>query len=74
MKGLLRKNHGKALLTYTEMYTVLTEVEAIINTCPLTFVAISRSLQSQPTPADIPDEDTGLHKPGVDPDKNRTSA
>ena len=59
------------------MYTVLTEVEAIINARPLTFVgddirdqepitpahlAIGRLLRSLPTPADIPDDDAGLLK------------
>ena len=77
VKEPLRKVLGKALLTYTELYTVLTEVKAIINDRPLTFVgndirdqdpitqahlAISRSLQSLPTPADISDDDAGLLK------------
>ena len=77
VKEPLRKVLGKALLTYTELYTVLTEVEAIINACPLTFVgddirdqepitpahlAIGRSLRSLPTPTDIPDDDADLFK------------
>ena len=77
VKEPLRKILGKALLIYTEMYTVLTEVEAIINARPLTFVgddirdqepitpahlAIGRSLRSLPVPTDIPEEDTGLLK------------
>ena len=77
VKEPLRKVLGKALLTYTELYTVLTEVEAIINAHPLTFVGddirdqepitpanlvIGRSLQSLPTPADITDDDAGLLK------------
>ena len=67
----------RALLTYTELYTILTEVKAIINACPLTFVgddirdqepitqahlAISRLLRSLPTPTDISDDDDGLLK------------
>ena len=78
VKEPLRKVLGKALLTYTELYTVLTEVKAIINARPLTFVgddirdqeepitpahlATGRSLRSLPTPTDIPDDDAGLLK------------
>ncbi|XP_028412339.1 uncharacterized protein LOC114535156 [Dendronephthya gigantea] len=38
LKEPLRKILGKALLTYTEMYTVLTDIEAVINSRPLTFI------------------------------------
>ena len=38
LKEPLRKILGKALLTYTEMYTVLTDIEAVINLRPLTFI------------------------------------
>lgn len=36
LKEPLRKILGKALLTYTEMYTVLTDIEAVVNSRPLT--------------------------------------
>ena len=38
LKEPLRKILGKALLTYMEMYTVLTDIEAVINSRPLTFI------------------------------------
>ena len=38
IKEPLRRVLGKALLTYTEMYTVLTSIEATINSRPLTFI------------------------------------
>ena len=77
VKELLRKVLGKALLTYTELYTVLTEDEAIINARPLTFVGddirdqepitpahlvIGRLLRSLQTLSNIPDDDVGLLK------------
>ena len=77
VKELLQKVLGKALLNYTELYTVLTEVKVIINAHPLTFVGddirdqepitpahlvIGRSLRSLPTPAYIPDDSAGLLK------------
>ena len=34
----LRKVLGKVFLNYTEMITVLTDIETIINSCPLTYV------------------------------------
>ncbi len=36
MKILLRKNDAGLIMTYDELYTLLTEVEAIINSTPLT--------------------------------------
>ena len=38
LKESLRKVLGKAFLNYTEMMTVLTDIEAIINSRPLTYV------------------------------------
>ena len=38
IKEPLRRVLGKALLTYIEMYTVLTSIEATINSRPLTFI------------------------------------
>ena len=38
IKEPLRRVLGKALLTYTEMYTVLTDIEATINSRPLTYI------------------------------------
>lgn len=34
----LKKVLGKAFLNYTEMMTVLTDIEAITTLCPLTYV------------------------------------
>ena len=53
VKEPLRKVLGKALLTYTELYTVLTEVETIINACPLTFVGDDIRDQEPITPAHL---------------------
>ena len=39
LKEPLRKVLGKALLSYSEMYTVLTDIEAIINSRPLTYIS-----------------------------------
>ena len=38
LKEPLRKVLGKAFLNYTEMMTVLTDIEAIMNSRPLTYV------------------------------------
>ena len=38
VKSTLRKILGKAILTYEELSTVLCEVEATINSCPLTYL------------------------------------
>ena len=38
LKEPLRKVLGKALLNYTEMMTVLTDIEAMSNSCPLTYI------------------------------------
>jgi hypothetical protein len=38
IKEPLRRVLGKALLTYTEMYTVLTDIESTINFRPLTYI------------------------------------
>ena len=68
----LRKVLGKALLMYTELYTLLTNIEDVINSCPLTFVgddirdlvpitpahlAIGKSLKSLPIPTDVSTDD-----------------
>jgi len=67
LKEPLRKVLGKALLSYTEMMTVLTDIEAMINSRPLTYIgddirdgrvitpallAIGRDLGN--TPDDVP--------------------
>ena len=38
LKEPLRKVFGRAFLTYTEMMTVLTDIEAMINSRPLTYI------------------------------------
>jgi hypothetical protein len=53
LKEPLRKILGKALLTYTEMYTVLTDIEASINSRPLTFIGNSTSDGKISTPAHL---------------------
>ena len=75
VKEPLRKILGKTLLTYTELYTILTDTEAVINSRPLTFVgddirdlipitpahlAIGRSLKSLPIPSDVSIDDHHL--------------
>ena len=41
MKRCLRKLVGRAKLSYDELYTAVTEVEAILNSRPLTYVSAS---------------------------------
>ena len=41
MKKCLRKLVGRAKLSYDELYTAVTEVEAILNSRPLTYVSAS---------------------------------
>ena len=38
VKQGLRKGIGRKLLSWDKLITMITEVEAIINTCPLTYV------------------------------------
>ena len=38
VKDLLRKNLGKAVLNYEELYTILCDVEYLVNSRPLTYV------------------------------------
>jgi hypothetical protein len=53
LKEPLRKILGKALLTYTEMYTVLTDIEAVINSRPLTFIGTDINDGQVITPAHL---------------------
>uniref|UniRef100_A0A0A9WXX2 Chaperone protein ClpB n=1 Tax=Lygus hesperus TaxID=30085 RepID=A0A0A9WXX2_LYGHE len=39
VKGLLRKNLGRASLSYTELYTLICECEALINARPITYTS-----------------------------------
>ena len=50
MKRCLKKTIGKAKLTYDELLTVLIEVEAIINSRPLSYVS-SKDLDEPLTPS-----------------------
>ena len=65
VKEPLRKVLGNALLSYIELYTILTDIEAIVNSRPLTYIgddindgepitpahlAIGRSLKCLPEP------------------------
>ena len=52
MKRCLKKAIGKAKLTYDELLTVLTEVEAIINSRPLTYFS-SEDLEEPLTPSHL---------------------
>jgi len=52
MKRCLRKAIGKAKLTYDELLTVLTEVEAIINSRPLSYFS-SEDLEEPLTPSHL---------------------
>ena len=56
MKHCLKKTIGKAKLTHDELLTVLTEVEAIINSRPLSYVS-SEDLDEPLTPSHL----SGLH-------------
>ncbi|GFU38720.1 integrase catalytic domain-containing protein [Trichonephila clavipes] len=39
IKELLKRTLGKAILTYEELLTVLCDCEAVVNSCPLTYVS-----------------------------------
>ena len=52
MKRCLEKTIGKAKLTYDELSTALTEVEAILNSRPLSYVS-SEDLQEPLTPSHL---------------------
>ena len=53
LKEPLRKILGRAFLTYTKMYTILTEIEATVNSRPLTFVGESIKDGQVITPAHL---------------------
>ena len=53
LKEPLRKVLGRALLSYVEMYTILTEIESMINSRPLTFIGESIGDGEVITPAHL---------------------
>lgn len=52
MKRCVRKMVGRAVLTYEELLTVVTEVELIINSRPLTYLA-SSDIEEPLTPSHL---------------------
>ena len=77
VKQPLRKILGKAFLSYTELNTVLTDIEAVINSRPLTLVgddvrdpepitpahlAIGRSLRSLPDTSSVTQSSNLVHR------------
>ena len=53
VKEPLRKTLGNALLSYVELYTVLTDIEAIINSRPLTIIGDDINDAEPITPAHL---------------------
>ena len=53
VKTLLKKNFGKAYLSFDELRTVLVQIEAIINSRPITFVSVESSEPDPLTPNDM---------------------
>ncbi|GFS39009.1 integrase catalytic domain-containing protein [Trichonephila inaurata madagascariensis] len=52
-KFALRKILGKALISFEELQTILAEIEAIINSRPLTYVYIEPNEPCPPTPSNF---------------------